>query len=448
MLKIVLFHIHEIELPQAGKILLTISLHGSAQDTTIDHPLYAHSSVKTRDLKEREGPVELQDVVSSTTSTRKVPEGKQLMKAIASRLEKLLGKNEEPSKMDDSSETSSIPSDYEDCIEEQPPLSCSFQETIETMQSRNSEQEMPENLQGGILLDQAYIVSSKDLNMLLFAPNSQFRQGLAELQGTTNMKEGPWTWKSGDLSCLTRVVSYTQAATKLVKAVDATEEQTYIKADGIEFDVFVSVSTPDVPYGNSFKVELLYKIMPGPELSSGEESSRLIVSWGMSFSQNTIMKGMIEGGARQGLKESFDQFANLLAQKFKTLYPIDSLDKDQMLATLETEQQSDWELAIKYFWNFTVVSTFFMVIYILAHILLSVHGEPQGLEFSGLDLPDSICELITCGILVIQLERVYAMILHFVQARFQRGNVLNNFKFIFSNSLYLIQLHTLGHLFL
>ena len=89
-----------------------------------------------------------------------------------------------------------------------------------------------------------------------------------------------------------------------------------------------------------------------------------------------------------------------------------------------------------------------MVIYILAHILLSVHGEPQGLEFSGLDLPDSVGELKTRGILVIQLERVYAMILHFVQARFQRGNVLNNFKFIFSNSLYLIQLHTLGHLFL
>ena len=101
----------------------------------------------------------------------------------------------------------------------------------------------------------------------------------------------------------------------------------------------MSVSTTDVPYGNSFKIELLYKIMSGLELSSREESSRLIVPWGMSFSHNIVMKGMIEGGARQGLKESFDQFANLLAQKFKTLDPIDSLDKDQMLATLETEQQ-------------------------------------------------------------------------------------------------------------
>lgn len=443
---VILFHSTtsmKFELPQAGKILLTISLQGRSQDSTADRPLYAHSSVKTRDLKEWEGLVESQDNVSSTTSTRKVSEGKHLMKAIANRLEKLLGKNEETSKMDDSSEASSILSDYEDCIEEEPPPSCIFEEAIEMMQSRNGEQEMPENLPMGILLDQTYIVSSKDLNMLLFAPNSEFRQDLAELQGTTDMKEGPWTWKSGELSCLTRVVSYTQAPTKLVKAVEATEEQTYIKADGREFDVFVNVSTPDVPYGNSFKVELLYKIMPGPELSSGEESSRLIVSWGMNFSQNTIMKGMIEGGARQGMKDSFDQFANLLAQRFKTLDPVDSLDKDQMLATLQTEQQSDWELAIKYFWNFTVVSTFFMIIYILVHILLSVHGEPQGLEFSGLDLPDSIGELITCGILVIQLERVYAMILHFVQARFQRGNVIYNFKFIVSISLNLIQLHTL-----
>ena len=85
---------------------------------------------------------------------------------------------------------------------------------------------MPENLQRGIL-DQTYIVSSEDLNMLLFASNSQFRQDLAELQGTKKVKEGPWTWKSGDVSCLTCIVSYTQAATKLVKAVDATEENIY-----------------------------------------------------------------------------------------------------------------------------------------------------------------------------------------------------------------------------
>lgn len=350
------------------------------------------------------------------------------MKAVASRLEKLLSKNEETSKMDESSDASSIPSDYEDCTEEHPPSNCSFEEAIEVMQSRNSEQEMPENLQGGILLDQAYIVASKDLNMLLFAPNSQFRQDLAELQGTTNLEEGPWTWKSGDLPCLSRQVRYTQAATKLVKAVDAMEEQMYLKANGREFAILANVSTPDVPYGNLFMVELLYKIMPGPELSSGEESSRLVLSWGVNFSQNTIMRGMILGGARQGLKESFDKFSNLLAQNFKSLDSTDSLDKDQMLATLQTEQQSDWELAIEYFWNFTVVSTFVLFIYVLVHILLSVPGEKQRLEFSGLDLPDSFGELITCGILVIQLERVYTMILHFVQARFQRGNMQCNFS--------------------
>ncbi|KAI7984802.1 C2 and GRAM domain-containing protein [Camellia lanceoleosa] len=55
----------------------------------------------------------------------------------------------------------------------------------------------------------------------------------------------------------------------------------------------------------------------------------------------------------------------------------------------------------------------------------SVHVIPrelQGLEFNGLDLPDSFGELITSGIVGILLERVYNMISHFVQARFKRGS--------------------------
>lgn len=343
------------------------------------------------------------------------------MKAIASRLDKIFNKNEEASRNDDSLDLSSSLSDYEECMEEQP-SSCSFEEAMEMMQSSdNGQDKMPEDLQGGILLDQIYIIPSYDLNSFLFSPNSQFRKDLAELQGTTDVQEGPWIWKSEDTSCLTRVVSYTKAATKLVKSVKATEEQTYIRADGREFAVMVSVSTPEVPYGSTFKVELLYKIMPGAELSSGEESSHLVVSWGINFIQNTMMRGMIEGGVRQGLKESFDQFADLLAQNFKTLDTNYLADKDNVLATLQTEHQSDWQLATEYFWNLTVVSAIFMVLYVLVHILLSEPSKLQGLEFNGLDLPDSLGELITCGILVIQLERVYYMISHFVQARLQRG---------------------------
>ncbi|XP_042950527.1 C2 and GRAM domain-containing protein At5g50170 isoform X3 [Carya illinoinensis] len=408
---------------ECGKIFLTMSLHGISYETSVNHVLCAHSNNNIEEPKELEvSCISCQDIFSSKTPSRKIAEGKYLMKTIANRLEKIFHKNEEALRSDDSSELSSTLSDYEDCMEEHS-SSCSFVEAIEMMQSRyNGQDKMPENLQGGILLDQLYIVSSHDLNAFLFSPDSQFSKNLAEVQGTKDVQEGPWMWKSGATSDLTRAVSYTKAATKLVKAVKATEEQTYIRADGREFVVSVSVSTPDVPYGSTFKVELLYKIMPGPELSSGEELSHLVVSWGINFLQKTMMRGMIEGGVRQGLKESFDQFASLLTQNFKIFDMVSVSNKDDVLETLGAEHRSDWQLATEYFWNLTVVSAIFMAMYFLVHSLLSEPSNLQGLEFKGLDLPDSLGELITSGILVIQLERVYNMISHFIQARLQRGS--------------------------
>ncbi|XP_031261427.1 C2 and GRAM domain-containing protein At5g50170 isoform X1 [Pistacia vera] len=402
-----------------GKLLLSMCLGGKGHDASSNSLLSPHSNVNAEDLIEFEGPCVLShDVFSSKAPTLHIAEGKHLMKAIVSRLEKVFHKNGEASKNGDSS---GVPSDYEDSVEEHP--SChSFEEAMKMMQSRDSTKEMPENLQGGILLDQVYLVSPSDLNKLLFAPDSQFMRDLAELQGTTDIQEGPWVWKSGDMSCLTRTVSYMNAATKLVKAVKATEQETYIRANGREFAILMNVSTPDVPYGNTFNIELLYKLMPGPELPSGEDSCRLIISWGINFHQTTMMRSMIEGGVRQGMKENFDHFANLLAKTHKISDSTDILDKDHVLATLETEHQSDWELAVEYFWNFTVVSGTFFVLYVLVHILLCEPNKVQGLEFYGLELPDSFGELITCGFLVIQLERVYSMISHFVQARLQRGS--------------------------
>ncbi|XP_009797805.1 C2 and GRAM domain-containing protein At5g50170 [Nicotiana tabacum] len=409
-----------------GKILLTLSFHGKGKDVSTNHVCYVNPTNDTS----RENEViskSSQDLHGFATHSKKISEGKHLMKNIACHFEKLFGKNEEAkksdeeeSKKDDSSDISTTASDYEDCLEESP-VSHSFEEVIERMRTTSEDKEMPGDLHGGVLLDQTYVASSKDLNMLLFAPDSQFRKDLAELQGTTDMHEGPWSWKSDEL-CLTRVVTYMKAASKLVKAVQATEEQTYVKADGKEFSVFVSVSTPDVPYGSTFKIELLYKIMPGQQESSGEESARLVVSWAINFSQNTMMKSMIEGGARQGLKESFDQFAEVLARKLKVTTSKVVLEKDRALASLQTEHQSDWELAKEYFWNFTVVSTIFMVLYVLVHIILSEPSKLHGLEYHGFDLPDSVGEFITSGILVLQLERVYNMVSRFVEARLRRGN--------------------------
>ncbi|KAK1372672.1 hypothetical protein POM88_028865 [Heracleum sosnowskyi] len=84
-----------------------------------------------------------------------------------------------------------------------------------------------------------------------------------------------------------------------------------------------------------------------------------------------MMRGMIEGGARQGLKDSFDQFASLLSKNYRTTDPSTISNKDQMLENLQTEHQSDWDLATEYFWNFTVISTVFTAMYVFVHILLS-----------------------------------------------------------------------------
>ncbi|KAJ4959793.1 hypothetical protein NE237_019703 [Protea cynaroides] len=406
----------------SGKILLTLTLQGENNSNLEPPPLSVHSRFHTADTNDSACPIEQsQDTVNSTSSFRKIPEAKELVKAFANRLERLFNKNEEGPKSDSMNEDS-LNSDYEDCMDE-PFSSCNFEEAIELMLSRDEDQEVPDNLQGGILLDRSYVVSPINLNALLFAPNSQFQRDLGELQGTTDLQEGCWTWKSENTSCLTRTLTYTKAATKLVKSVKATEEQTYLKADGREFAVLINVSTPDVPYGNCFKVELLYRIMPGPELSSEEESTRLVVSWSINFFQNTMMRSMIEGGARQGLKESFEQFADLLAQNLKV---VDSAEfptcKENMLATLQMDHKSDLESTINYFCNFTVVSTFVMICYILLHILLSGPRELQGLEFNGLDLPDTFGELITTGILVLQVEHVFNMVSHFFQARLHREN--------------------------
>ncbi|MQL93394.1 hypothetical protein Taro_026025 [Colocasia esculenta] len=297
-----------------------------------------------------------------------------------------------------------------------------FEKAVEIMQSRDK-RELPENLQAGILLEQRYIITSKDLNLLLFRPNSPFRREIAELQGTTDYEEGPWMWRHGATPSLTRVVTYIRAATRLVKAVKATEEQTYLKADGKEFVILARVSTPDAPYGNYFHVNLMYSIVPGQLLSSGEQSSLLTVSWDINFSQSTLMKNVIAGGVRQGLEENFKQFADLLSRRVKI---VDStqllLEKNKILAPLQLQHHSDWQLAVDYYWNFTFLITVVAALFVFLHILLSGPRTTKGLEVCFLDLPDTCGELITSGVLFYLGQRVFHMISHFIKARLQRGN--------------------------
>ncbi|KAE8686358.1 C2 and GRAM domain-containing protein [Hibiscus syriacus] len=300
--------------------------------------------------------------------------------------------------------------------------SSSFEEAVEALCSRDQGSEVPSNLPGGVLLDQLYVIAPKELNSLLFSPDSNFPRSVAELQGSTDLQFGPWKFENGGES-LQRIYSYIRAPTKLIKAVKATEEHTYIKADGKTFAVLSVVSTPDVMYGSTFKTEVLYCITPGPELPSGEQSSHLVISWRTNFLQSTMMKGIIENGTRQGLRESFEHFTTLLEQTIKPVDPKDlGLNKEQLLGSLQAEPQSDWKLAVQYLANFTIASTVLMSLYVIVHICLVGPSTIQGLEFVGLDLPDSIGELIVCAVLVLQGERVLQLISRYVHARAQKGS--------------------------
>ncbi|KAL9236557.1 hypothetical protein vseg_011211 [Gypsophila vaccaria] len=296
----------------------------------------------------------------------------------------------------------------------------SFADMIQSLSTTLQVTDLPPNLPSGLLLDHLFFISPTDLNSLLFSPDSPFPLALTESQSKTQPHFGQWSFHN---STLTRQNTYITPPSKLIKAVKAFEDQTYVLADANSFAVFVSITTPDVMYGNTFRVEILYCITPGPELPSGEQSSRLVVSWRMNFVQSTMMKGMIENGARQPLKDNFDLFLTVLSQHVK---PVDlkgtGFDKDQVLASLQAEPQSDLKLTIQYFANFTVLSTTVILVYLLFHIWMAAPSTVQGLEFVGLDLPDSIGELVVCAVLVLQAKRVFELVSRFMQARTQKGS--------------------------
>lgn len=335
-----------------------------------------------------------------------------------SRLEDTSVKNDElPSQKSDQAE--SFKSDLNEIKSDKLLSSVSFDELLKTMEGKDQGSDLPSNLPGGVVLDQLYSVSSSDLNSIVFSPDSKFPVALAEVQGRTELNLGQWEFEN---EMLKRQNTYLTAPSKLAKSVKALETQTYKLANGNAFAVMVSISTPDVMYGSTFRVEFLYCITPGPELPSGEQSARLLISWGMNFVQSTMMKGMIENGARSAVKESFVQFSNLMPEYAK---PVDLIgtgsQKDQALASLQTEPQSDWKLAVQYFVNFTVLSTIIIGIYAIVHICLTPVSAIQGLEFVGLDLPDSIGEVIVCSVLVLQAKRMFELVARFMQARSQKG---------------------------
>ncbi|KAJ4758652.1 C2 calcium/lipid-binding and GRAM domain containing protein [Rhynchospora pubera] len=298
----------------------------------------------------------------------------------------------------------------------------SFDELLKSFESCNKEAEMPSNLPGGVLLDQHYVASPSELNFILFSPDSDFLQLLSEIQKSTNFQAETWKIGNGG-QFLKRGVSYVLPPSTMVKAVKAIDEQNYLKANGDSFCVLSSVSTPDLPaVGGCFKTEVLFCITSGPDLPTKEKTSRLVISWRINFIQSTMLKGRIESGARQGLKENYAKFADLLSQKAKTADLREpGTEKDQLLADLQAERESVGKLIMMYFGNFTVVSYVVVLLSVLLHLLLLKKSERQGLEFGGLDVPDSICEIAIGGLLVLQGQLVLNKVRRFVQARRQQG---------------------------
>ncbi|KAK3156291.1 hypothetical protein QOZ80_2AG0105270 [Eleusine coracana subsp. coracana] len=298
----------------------------------------------------------------------------------------------------------------------------SFDELLKIMGSKDQVREMPGNLPGGVLVDQSYIIAPAELNSLLFSPNSDFLPAVAEVQGTSGFQIEPWKHEVGE-NYLKRTLTYTKAASKLVKSVKATEEQKFLKAATDSFAVLSTVSTPDVPCGACFKVEILYSIIPGPQLPSDEQTTQLTVSWRLNFVQSTMLKGMIENGTKQGLAEGYSQFSEILSHKVKVVELDDINSKDKILASLQTQKESNWKLVARFLGSFAFIFSLSTALYIITHLHLAKPNMMQGgLEYFGIDLPDSIGEVVFCIILIVQGHNIFKIGRRFLYAWKQRGS--------------------------
>jgi hypothetical protein len=314
------------------------------------------------------------------------------------------------------------------------PPESSLDELLKIMESKDQGAEMPAKLSNGVLVDESYVTAPAGLNTLLFSPNSDFWPAVAELQGTSGFQIEPWKIDSND-GCLRRTLTYIKAASKLVKACKATEEQKYLKAAGNSFAVLSIVSTPDVPCGTCFKIEILYSITPGPQLSSEEQTAHLTVSWRINFVQSTMIKGMIENGAKQGMSEGYAQFSEVLSQKFKVAELDDAnANKAKILASLHTQKEPSWRLIVRFLGNFTFIVSVIVGIYIITHLHLSKPKAMNGLEYFGIDLPDSIGEVVVCAVLILQGQNIMKVMKRFSNAWKQRGRYLKSHYVIYSET--------------
>ena len=293
-------------------------------------------------------------------------------------------------------------------------------------------EEMPPPLEGGILINGTYDVSAKTMNKILFKSGSEFQKEVLELQKTTDWIEGPWI--KGELGMPKRVVTYTKAATKLVKAAKVIEDHMYTQADKKGFVVNVSASTPDVPYGKTFRTDLQYCIFSGKVA----KTSYFRVSWNVFFLKNTMMKGIIESGARQGLQDNYKDFVGVLERYAKPLKPpevVESLDREtivkpnidqQALGLEKLATRNKWQISFEYFCNVRVFVTLVSTLLLILNIYVSKSGVKLGIW--KLELSDTLCELILSALLGAQMEYLISRARKLLCAKLYRGENYDYFK--------------------
>ncbi|KAH7306526.1 hypothetical protein KP509_22G016900 [Ceratopteris richardii] len=275
-----------------------------------------------------------------------------------------------------------------------------------------SETDLPAPLEGGILLARTYSVSAKVLNGIIFKPGSQFLKNLIDKQKSTDFSEGPWV--KGGQGHPKRVITYVKAASKLVKSVKATEDQKYSRADKKGFVLDAVAVTPDAPYGKSFRVEIQYCIFARLDAASGERTCFLRVSWRVCFLTSTMMKRVIENGARQGLQDNFRDFEEILIKFAK---PIVSNRTENSVRAEALDFKSDWRFTIEYFLNFHFITVVLITMAILLHIYISNPCPSSGLEVWKIDLPDTLHEFLISAILGVYIEHIFLTARKFIRAK-------------------------------
>ncbi|GBG72455.1 hypothetical protein CBR_g12029 [Chara braunii] len=282
---------------------------------------------------------------------------------------------------------------------------------------------IPPPLAGGVVLNEVFSCTSKKLNSLFFGPGSEIVAEWQKKRKLTMCEEGPW--KMNDVGLPTRQLSYMMPASSLVKATKASEKHTYSQAEDGRFVVDISVSTPDVPYGSTFRTEVQVCIFPEKAEGGGEGMARMRVSWRAKFLQSTMMKTMIENGMRKGITESY---AVCLEVINKSVKPVEAMAKEDLIEKPKPDEivVKNWrthasEFLSKYVGKVSAAVALLLLFTLCVHILYAKAKVTQGLEFWWVDLPDSFSELFIAGVSFLLIERVVVKLVQFLWVSLIKG---------------------------